>query len=76
MPNVKIISMEKTFKVIGMTCNHCVLRVKKALESIEGIEEINVDLNTGIVKIKASRDIPCDEIITAIEEWDYKVADC
>lgn len=31
----------------GMTCPHCVASVTKALEDIEGLEEVKIDLATG-----------------------------
>lgn len=33
-----------TVKIKGMSCQHCVGSVKKALESIPGISQVNVDL--------------------------------
>ncbi len=34
-------------KITGMSCNHCVMAVSKALKEIEGLEEVNVDLAKG-----------------------------
>ncbi|MET3617878.1 Cu+-exporting ATPase [Peptoniphilus olsenii] len=39
------IKMEKILKVEGMSCNHCVAAVKKALESVEGVESAQVSLD-------------------------------
>lgn len=36
-----------TVKIKGMSCQHCVGSVKKALESIPGISQVNVDLEAG-----------------------------
>ncbi|HMQ46642.1 MAG TPA: heavy metal-associated domain-containing protein [Saprospiraceae bacterium] len=46
--------MEKQFEVQGMTCNGCVASVKFALESVEGVEAVEVTLNPGqaVVKMK------------------------
>lgn len=33
-----------TIKIKGMSCQHCVGSVKKTLESIPGISQVNVDL--------------------------------
>ena len=43
-PNEKESTMEKTLNVEGMMCQHCVAHVKRALESVEGVEEAVVDL--------------------------------
>lgn len=36
----------------GMTCPHCAGTVKRAIESVPGVEEANVDLQSGMVEIK------------------------
>lgn len=41
----------KTIHVKGMSCQHCVKAVIKALSEIEGVGEVNVDLATGRVSI-------------------------
>ncbi|HYA15036.1 MAG TPA: cation transporter [Syntrophales bacterium] len=33
-----------TIKIKGMSCNHCVMAVTKALSKIEGIKDVTVDL--------------------------------
>ncbi len=37
----------KTIKVKGMSCQHCVKAVTKALEEIDGVSGVNVDLLKG-----------------------------
>lgn len=34
----------KTIKIKGMSCNHCVMAVTKALEKIDGVKNVKVDL--------------------------------
>ena len=36
-----------TIKIKGMSCQHCVMAVTKALSSIEGISDVRVDLAKG-----------------------------
>jgi len=36
-----------TIKIRGMSCQHCVMAVTKALGGIEGIKDIRVDLEKG-----------------------------
>jgi copper chaperone len=36
-----------TIKISGMSCQHCVMAVTKALNGIEGIQDIHVDLQKG-----------------------------
>ncbi|MCE5336985.1 MAG: heavy-metal-associated domain-containing protein [Desulfobacteraceae bacterium] len=37
----------RTVKIKGMSCQHCVKAVTKALEEIEGVSEVKVDLAKG-----------------------------
>jgi copper chaperone len=34
-------------KIKGMSCQHCVMAVTKALKEIEGVQEVAVDLASG-----------------------------
>ncbi len=68
--------VEKVIKVDGMTCSHCAETVKRAINNIEGVKHVEVDLESGKVTIRAERELSCDEIKRAVEEWDYKVVDC
>ncbi len=37
--------MEKRLSIEGMSCHHCVGRVKKTLETFKGVSEARVDLD-------------------------------
>ncbi|WP_157197077.1 heavy-metal-associated domain-containing protein [Methanosarcina lacustris] len=36
--------VEETLKIEGMACNHCVVKVGKAIASVEGVVEVDVNL--------------------------------
>jgi copper chaperone len=42
---------QETIKVEGMSCMHCQLRVKKAVEAVEGVRKADVNLQTKQVVI-------------------------
>lgn len=61
-----------TIYVGGMTCNHCKENVENSIKSVEGVEEVSVDLTTGKVNITGnSPDL--SKIKTGIEEIGYKI---
>jgi copper chaperone CopZ len=65
-----------TISVSGMTCGHCVSAVSEELEAIQGVEDVNVDLNAGgisTVTITSSKEIPPAEIGEAVAEAGYLV---
>ena len=63
--------MEKELKVKGMSCEHCVKRVKTAAESVEGVDSVSVDLKSETVKFSAAKDVT-KEVIEKIKEAGYE----
>ena len=64
---------ELELKVTGMMCTGCENRVKNVLNEIKGIETIEANHKTGIVKIKCDNDVNVNEVNEAIEALDFKV---
>ena len=65
--------MTKTMKIEGMMCGHCEARVKKTLESIEGVTEAAVSHETGTAVVTLSEEVPSEVLKDAVEAQDYKV---
>ena len=67
--------MEKTIKVEGMMCQHCVAHVKKALEGAAAGCNVAVDLDAGKAVV-SGKTLPEDAVLTAaVTEAGYKVVD-
>ncbi len=64
--------MEK-IKIQGMTCQHCVTSVTKALGSIPGIKNLKVDLVHGEATFENTQNVSMPNIRKAVEEAGYKV---
>lgn len=60
-------------KVNGMVCGGCENRVKTALSTIDGIEKVSADHNTGIVTVKAQENVSIDAIVEKIEDIGFEV---
>lgn len=63
---------EITLEIEGMSCQHCVMRVKKAIDGIDGIS--SSDVSTGSARViyddsKTDR----DAIEKAVQDTGYKV---
>lgn len=43
--------MKETILVEGMTCKHCEKSVNDALTKIEGVDKVEIDLDTGKVDV-------------------------
>ncbi|WP_286180075.1 heavy-metal-associated domain-containing protein [Arthrobacter sp. ISL-95] len=72
--------MSQTIKtnvnVSGMTCGHCVSSVSEELESLNGVENVAVDLNPGglsTVTITSTKELSPSEIGEAVAEAGYLV---
>ena len=66
-------TMEKTLKIEGMMCMHCQKHVTEALSKMDGVTEVNVDLEAKTAVVKAGRDIPQAEFKAVIEEAGYEL---
>lgn len=64
--------MEKILKVEGMSCNHCVMAVKRALTGIDGVGTVEVDLEDGKVKVVGMALVD-DALKAAVDDAGYEV---
>ena len=60
------------FKVEGMTCNHCVKAVTRAVQSVDPEAEVDVDLEGGKVRVKGNGS--ADALSRVINEAGYKAS--
>ena len=56
-------------KVTGMTCEHCVRAVTKALEGVPGVEKAEVTLKPGGAVVHGEADP--EQLIAAVREEGY-----
>ena len=59
-------------KITGMTCGHCQSAVESALKSVEGVNDVRVDLANGTAQVEGSADIGA--LVTAVQEEGYQAA--
>lgn len=63
--------MEKKLRVEGMSCQHCVGRVTKYLESVKSVTDVHVDLENKSAVFKAGSDIDMKAIINKIQSFGF-----
>ena len=63
--------MKKTIKIDGMSCNHCIMSVKKNLSKLD-LKQFKVEIGSAEVEFDES-EVNEDEIVKSIEEAGYKV---
>ena len=60
-------------KVKGMSCQHCVMSVTKVLGKLEGVQNVQVDLEKGEVRFDNTKAVATDQIVKAITDAGYEV---
>jgi copper chaperone len=64
---------QETIKVEGMSCMHCQMRVKKAVETVEGVQRVDVNLQTKQVTVDYEEGkANTEKVKTAIREAGYE----
>ena len=64
---------QEIIKVEGMSCMHCQLRVKKAIEAVEGVRKADVNLQTkqAVVEYEEGK-ADLEKVKVAIREAGYQ----
>jgi copper ion binding protein len=62
-----------TYTVTGMTCGHCVNAVTAALDTIPGVIDVHVDLETGAVEVEADRPLDREAVGAAVADAGYQL---
>ena len=61
-------------KVKGMSCGHCAAAVTKALQSLPGVTEVQVDLAGGRVSYQSEVPVPPEDLARVITTAGYEMA--
>lgn len=63
-----------TYTVTGMTCGHCAASVKSEIGKIDGVTGVDVDLESGSVRVESTAALSEDAVLAAVDEAGYEVA--
>lgn len=63
----------QTYKVLGMTCGHCVQSVTEEVSAIAGVSDVEVILESGTLKFSADTPIADAVVEAAVKEAGYEV---
>ena len=68
--------MTHTYTVTGMTCSGCSDKVQKLLSSVNGVENVNINLEKSKADITMHHHIPTDELQNALKDYPkYKLSE-
>ncbi|MBN2739165.1 MAG: copper chaperone CopZ [Spirochaetales bacterium] len=61
-------------KVEGMSCQHCVMAVNKAVKALAGVESVEVSLENKLVAVQYDENLSSlESIYEAIEDQGYDI---
>ena len=66
-------NMKKTLKIEGMMCQHCVAHVTKALQGVEGVTAVDVNLKKKTATVELGAEVADETLTAAITEAGYEV---
>jgi copper chaperone len=61
------------YRVDGVHCEHCVMSIREEVSEVQGVEQVDVDLETKIVTVRGQR-LEDASLRAAIEEAGYEAA--
>ena len=59
------------YTVSGMTCGHCVTSVTEEVGAIDGVQKVDVVLETGAVTVTSSAPLSVEAVQAAVDEAGY-----
>ncbi|MBS4032492.1 MAG: heavy-metal-associated domain-containing protein [Clostridiales bacterium] len=60
--------------ISGMTCNHCKMKVEKALKTLDGVEDVQINLDGGTADVSFdSGKVSADDLKAVIGDAGYEV---
>lgn len=62
-----------TYRVTGMTCEHCVRAVSSEVAQIDGVTDVQVDLPAGEVTVTSDAPLDTDDVRAAVDEAGYEL---
>jgi copper chaperone len=65
----------KSIKIKGMSCQHCVMAVVRALGAVDGIKDVNVDLKSGLATYAEVKTVDPAVIAAAIKKAGYEIVE-
>jgi copper chaperone CopZ len=61
----------QTFTVTGMTCSHCAASVTEEISEIDGVQDVDVVVETGAVTVTSTAPLDESDVRAAVEEAGY-----
>ena len=70
-----LLNMETKFTVPEISCGHCKETIESAINSLENVEAVNVDIDQKSVEVKSSSDLDLSLVSNMLDEQGYTVVE-
>ena len=67
-------AVTSTYTVTGMTCGHCVSAVTDEVQAVPGVTDVQVDLETGALRVTSESPVDDSAVAAAVDEAGYALA--
>lgn len=61
------------YKVQGMTCGHCAQAVTAEIKKLAGVEDVQVNVDGGLVLVDSVSALDVDAVAAAVDEAGYEL---
>jgi copper chaperone len=65
---------EASYTITGMTCEHCVRSVTEEVGQLDGVQQVDVDLESGRLTVTSQDPLALDDVSAAVAEAGYELA--
>jgi copper chaperone CopZ len=66
-------SVTATYTVTGMTCGHCAQAVTGELTTLPGVDNVQVDVESGVVTVTSAAPLDTEQVRAAVDEAGYEL---
>ncbi|AMO68335.1 copper transporter [gamma proteobacterium BDW918] len=73
-PNTHSTHQKLRFGIEGMSCASCVSHIEKALNAVDGVASVSVNLATETAQITLAKAVPSEQLSAAVENAGYHVS--
>ncbi|MFE1029890.1 heavy-metal-associated domain-containing protein [Streptomyces sp. NPDC058818] len=63
-----------TYVVEGMVCGHCATSVTEAITGLDGVRDVNVDVQSGQVSVSSERELEETALARALDDIGYEMS--
>lgn len=61
------------YSVQGMTCGHCAQAVTSEIQKLQGVTDVEVTVESGLVKVTSDAALNVEDVAAAVDEAGYEL---